>query len=775
MKKILLYMLLLMANQTLLAQQTILLSDGSIVEGIQETIPTRDVEETDSGIIVTYEFNKVVKHDDLQSAGSSFLSINGFGYYDIPSQPCTLFRWDSFSVPKNIMITVSVIDSSYIEFPLRLSSGRPRLYDSYVSYDNYSLLPNNNNFSNLIIPETRSSSYRNMPIFDVCVCPIQYDSIKNIVRCYKRIVYRISYHNSGIQDIPSLGIPISDDGDTFLDNTTLNGGSPLDYIPLENNSYYSGHPSTPNYIIVTTPTYYDAANRFADWKSILGYKVTILTDSVWTPIKIKQSIPYSYVDNYMLIIGDHQDVPSDTITVVYKDGTRSTYYTDYPYTYGITEEEIIPNTYCGRLPVSSLEEAQNAINKIIEYEQNPCQDDSFYKMGLNCAEFSDDIPQDGYEDRRFVLTSEEIRNFLLSKGFSVTRVYNKTTGSTPTNWNSDIYSYGELIPDSLQVGNFNWNGGLNDIVNTLNQGPLYVLYRGHGLDIGWSNPPFNTPLLDRGGISDFNNHSRYPVVFSLTCHTGDFTSPNICLLEKLIRCQNGCVAAFGATDKSDTGGNDGLAEGIFDSLWPNSGLIPIFPHGGTGNNYGNRRELRLGKLLSQAMRKMGTTWLYTIPNVYLYHCFGDPSMRMYTEKPTPISGVSIIRSSGRITVSLSPDLYDATLSFYDREHNDVVSYQCSTGEYFDTLSDSVIVCVSAPNKIPLIDDPSKCYYIQNETLSGNKTIKSDQIKIGHHVTNLKPNGEVVLSGGKFHFIGKEVTLDAGTTIELGTQLQIKNP
>ena len=87
-----------------------------------------------------------------------------------------------------------------------------------------------------------------------------------------------------------------------------------------------------------------------------------------------------------------------------------------------------------------------------------------------------------------------------------------------------------------------------------------------------------------------------------------------------------------------------------------------------------------------------------------------------------------------------------------------------------------MVCVSGPNKIPLIDDPTQEYYIQNETVIGPRSIQSDTIKVGHHVTNLKPEGDVSISGsGKVTLRGNEIILDAGTTIEIGTEVEIRNP
>ena len=46
--------------------------------------------------------------------------------------------------------------------------------------------------------------------------------------------------------------------------------------------------------------------------------------------------------------------------------------------------------------------------------------------------------------------------------------------------------------------------------------------------------------------------------------------------------------------------------------------------------------------------------------------------------------------------------------------------------------------------------------------------------MGHHVTNLKPQGNVVFDGGTINLIGNDVTLDAGTTVNIGTEFVIRN-
>ncbi|MBQ6194516.1 MAG: hypothetical protein IJK43_08880 [Prevotella sp.] len=780
-RHILLYPMLLVCG-ILYAQQTLLLSEKRIVDGIQETIPIRDIEETEDGIKVTYELNGVSLQKDPLFKGAYFVRIDGFGTNATVSRPGTPFRWDSFVIPNGVDVKVLVTDSVYVDFPIEIAPARPLLYDiekTSISLSNtQKIAPYSGFFPHNIISNIRPQFYRGNSVLDICFNPVKYDYNSKTIRLYKKVCYNILFSNKKNIHPKNKETFINDEYDTFINNTTLNGAN---YHKEKTNIHrsidsHTGHPYNPKYIIVSIPAYETAVNRFAEWKRMLGFEVTVMLDDSWTVEKLKAQLdPQKYKTRYLLLVGNHSAIPTETIEI---ETGSDPYVFNSDYYYSMPDGCFdIPNIYCGRLSISSLAEANLVIDKIINYERYPVDDSSFYNTGLNCAYFQDgeddeghpianDI--DGIEDRRFILTSERIRDFLISQGKTVNRVYNKTIGSTP----SHFYS-GENLPASLTSSSFNWNGDQTDIVDHINNGVFYALYRGHGHFFCWNKPSFmslanSTPWLQNG--------NKLPVVFSLTCYTGSIVNSQPCLAESLLRTENGgAVAVYAATRKSYTFANDAIAEGIFDTLWPTSGLVPVFPGHSTSPNYPHIQEYRLGDVLVQAMKKMEATWAgsFVIPMYYM--CFGDPSMHIYTEKPTPFDDVVIRRTADSVRVSL-PYSSQNILSFYDKGTGEVYSYRETTEEFVTGDADSIVVCVSGPNKIPLIDDPTQEYYIQNETVIGPRTIQSDMIKVGHHVTNLKPEGDVSISGsGKVTLKGNEIILDAGTTLELGTEVEINNP
>ena len=92
-----------------------------------------------------------------------------------------------------------------------------------------------------------------------------------------------------------------------------------------------------------------------------------------------------------------------------------------------------------------------------------------------------------------------------------------------------------------------------------------------------------------------------------------------------------------------------------------------------------------------------------------------------------------------------------------------------------TVPMSLQICISAHNKIPYIAEYANgTLYIQNDTISTNRTYIGTNIKVGANVTSSKPAGEVRFANGKTIMQGNLIELQGGTTILQGAELEIKN-
>ena len=748
------------------SQKTYRIEGNKMEKGITSTIPCRDVLYMDDGIDVVYSFKGINIYPDPIYRSASLVKIDGFGLNDNEGEPSIPFRWDSFVVPKDANVTVSLKDSSFINLPLELSPSRKALSDSdYEGYDSTNVIamkPFRGLYPKQTIYNVESSNYKELEICKVCISPLKYNYSNKSIILASQLRYHISWDGYNKNTCLIKGKAYID-SDVFLSNFCLN-------YQLDNMENRSVAPLFSNYLIITHPDFYEAAVKFSRWKRMLGYNVSISSKTTWTPNQIKDSVTHYYNSlgslDYLLIIGDHEFVPAK-----YYDS----YYSDYWYGCMNGSENGIPEIKRGRLPATTSEEAYAMIDKIIGYEYNPPTDEIFYNTGINCAYYQDEYVYghnefggfDGIETRRFVKTSEEIRNYMIAHGKNILRVYDANALSNPMRYNNDSYSFGDSIPEELRRPYFSWNGNCNDIINNINVGAFYVLHRDHGGIDCWGDPRINN-----SHVSSLTNGNKLPVVFSINCLTGKFNHSTDCFAEAFLKNPNGgCVAIFAATDETPSGYNDALTEGMFNSIWPTPGLIPIFPNTQNNYTYQSTPIYKLGDILDNGFVKMEETYGSSNNIKRWFHCFGDPSMQIYTEKPTPFSSASVNRTTTVINVLTGEG--NAYITFYDCSNGMMQSYFSASMSFSNPLFnlENTVVCISSHNKIPFIDNMNT-FYLQNETIVNNKTISSPRVVIGRDVTPLKAYGPVVIQNGNLNINANTVEFKNDTFVETGTQLII---
>jgi hypothetical protein len=679
---------------------------------------------------------------------------------------------DSFTVPEGKIAQFSIEESKYIELPIKVSPARPSIpekSDEEFSKENVlDIVPYSDYYPVDVLHQIKNKEYRGTTISQCCITPIQYNYEKGIARLYSKIAYKVRFlhdNNSGKKSV----MKISSD-DYFLRNTTI---MPKPVSEKSMAKTYSNDEVTKDYLIITIPNYLDAVNRFAEWKRHLGFNVIISTQNSWTSADVLAKVSNYNNLSYLLIVGSHSQIQGKRIN----PGQTPELYSDFYYGctggYGNMNQDIS----VGRLPVTSLEEADSCVNKIIAYEKNPTTDVDFYESGVNCANFMA-LP-DSSESQRYTQTAERIREYLKAKGDTIKRVYYTNPSAYPYYWTKNAYYYGtgDTIPADLRKTSFMWDGSATDIRNGINNGAFYVLYRGHGYVNEWACPNFK--LSD---IGQLNNYDKYPVVFSICCESGRYSNFGTrCLADKFLTKSNGgAVAVFASIHDNNTGPNDVLAEGMFQAIWPNPGLLQSF---GMSNYSGQSSQpvYELGAILKQGISRVDEFYVDYDPQTQIqyndckdareyYHCFGDPSMEIRTAAPSSFTNVSIIRESDKITVNLGGNT--GRIVFYNKTTNAVTAYQGSSA-VFNCDGTSTIVCIYAHNKIPYINEPTE-YDIQNQTITGNNTYSADKVKIGSNVTTSIPIGPVVFNSGTTNINGVTVEFHGETTVNSGAVLNVNN-
>lgn len=71
----------------------------------------------------------------------------------------------------------------------------------------------------------------------------------------------------------------------------------------------------------------------------------------------------------------------------------------------------------------------------------------------------------------------------------------------------------------------------------------------------------------------------------------------------------------------------------------------------------------------------------------------------------------------------------------------------------------------------MINTPSTVY-IQDETITGTRTVSAESIYVGRDVTNTKEYGDVILGQGDITLKADYVEIKNSTTVPLGTTLTI---
>lgn len=686
--------------------------------------PQRTLQRTDDGITVAYTFAGNAPSACNDGDGGCVWRIDGFGLRDAPGGYATPFRVDAFAVPEGCTAVVETVDSAFVDYDCRLAPAR-RIPEKGTAAEGVVKEGGQNASQGGFYPRKvavaawRGSVYRGREICNVVVNPVQYDAAANKARAYSKITYKVRF-------VPKAGAramagapatkPVILPADNMLGNITMNGASAKAGDMAVKATGVAAGDDTRDYLIISVDKYAEAVDRFAEWKELLGFRVHKVLKGSWNSDAVKAEVEKAYAENpalyYLLIVGDHDDVPGQYMEHHADDGDFSVHYTDLYYGCMDGECDETPDIYRGRLSVSSPEEAATVVDKIIGYEKRPPTDAGFYERGVNCADYldNDNGVADDYEDRRYVQTAEEIRAYMLGQGKDVERVYSTNYEITPKYWNRNYFSFGEPIPEDMLKPAFAWDGNEGDIRRAINSGVFYVLHRDHGLVDCWENPYFSVKHVDM-----LQNGDLLPVVFCVNCDNGAFQAD--CLAERFLRKQGGgAVAVIAASDISYSGYNDALACGLFDAIWPEPGLRPKFPGVNSLGGETPAPTYELGQILDQAQARVSETFGSPDPSVSsnekndsfcrivtkeIYHCFGDPSMQICTEMPAPFSGVSVTRGNGCVTVGNGGET--ARITFVNRRTGEVVSHIAPSAVYTTADFEDVDVCVFGHNRIPYID------------------------------------------------------------------------
>ncbi len=738
MKKILLGVFIFLVGTTFAQDKRLSFSNGYVNSGKFKV--TKSVTEGDSYIDVTYNFTGAYMYNQVEN-GKTYTRIEmpDARVLDIKGEPAVPYYNDLLAITSEKNVSVKVVSSSYKEYSASavLPAVGPYLANSKKPAVSESKVYTTNSFYPAFTTQVEGvNTYRSLPYANVAVYPIQINPVTKKARCYSKITYRLTYDSKdGLKSLKSKKESL----ESFKE--ILSNPKSIDNLKDESSDLRASY-SSYDYVIVTTDTYTAAAKKLADWKTMLGYRCTTVVKSSWTETEVLNSVRNIYksqsiLPDYLLILGDHQDVPGVKTTL-----NSTTFYSDNPYSRVKDTESNGSGHYAsdvatGRISPENATQADLIVNKIINYEKNPPTSSAFYNKVLDFAYFQDN-GTDGKEDMNFTQSAEDIRNNLISKGYTVDRYY--VHGNNPT-CPKKGYT-GITLPNELLDCSDVWNRNISESVSAINNGRVFAYYRGHG-----SKTALHSVGFSNTQVQSLNNGNKLPIFFNFTCLTGKFwdgarNSP--CFTECLLRKSGGgAVGSYGNAESVYTTPSTNLSKTLMSKLFTES----------------NRA---IGKLVCSSLIAISA-------NEYMHkiaHYFGDPSMHPWTDVPTCLTP-TITKEDSSIRVKTG-GVSGCKVTICRISDMTILSTKTMSGseELFNVGNAPCYVTITKHNYIPYVG-VARDLYLQNMSFTEDRTIHGVNVTAGKNVTSDLTQGNVYVRSGK-------TTLLATSSLKLKTGFIVKS-
>ncbi len=406
-----------------------------------------------------------------------------------------------------------------------------------------------------------------------------------------------------------------------------------------------------DYLIISHPVFIEPSKRLARWRSTQkggGYRtkvvdVTQIYDSfsngMVNPQAIKDFLTYAYKNwappalSYVTIMGDgtydHRGIDKE----LYPEPPELAGYipTHYIWTTSFGKTSIdhwyttvngideLPDFYIGRLSVETLEQAENVVDKLINYDDKRPNGD-WRRRIISVAD--DEINNSGDEIFKRSLTTLSKNQTLL--GYETVPIYLEDVIDMVE---ANQAAYSEL-PQRVAK---------DMIIDALSDGAVIAQYAGHGGRIVWAHEA----IFDNRALDQVSQTDHLPFMLVLSCYNGYFDAPGEpSMAEKMLRKdKSGIIAMLSATRLTYGSGNDALNSIIFDMIFERNirQLGPI------------SFDSKIEQLIQDGRGQLDVMLEYTL--------FGDPAMNLamadyevqaYIETKTVASGQLLKTAPGQI-------------------------------------------------------------------------------------------------------------------------------
>ena len=378
------------------------------------------------------------------------------------------------------------------------------------------------------------------------------------------------------------------------------------------NSNLRGEQQGAKFIVVTNKQFKSAANNLKTYKETQA-PVTISTyvadiENIYNefsggqtdPTALRDYLKYAF-DNwqikpqYVLFFGkgtyDYKNIEGygDNFVVTWQSEESllliNSYTTDDFFARVSGADNVVDLAF-GRITCSNLDEANNMVNKIKDYELNS---DKGSWRNLITLISDDGYTSTGYEGSEHTAPSETLSSLYFPKSFDIKKIYSAAYPDV-------ITSQGRRKPEVNQA-----------IIDAINQGTLFVNYIGHGSPELWAHEV----IFEKSVVLPQLINDKYFFLCAATCDFGYFDIPNYQSAAEAIMFlpTSGAIAGFSASRLVYSGYNHQLNYKFVSNLF-----------------LASRDTLNLGVPIGKAA--FNTKRELNDINDQKYLVFGDPTLRL---------------------------------------------------------------------------------------------------------------------------------------------------
>lgn len=468
-----------------------------------------------------------------------------------------------------------------------------------------------------------------------------------------------------------------------------------------------------HYLIVAHSSFRGHLDQFINWKKRQGFLVTVgYTDeaAVGTTATAIANYTKRFYDNasaslpaptYLLIVGDHQQVPAFGSRAT---SPSSSHVTDLYYTTW-TSGDNIPDCYVGRFSAKTVAELTPQIEKTLLYEGYNFADPSYLNKGVLISGVDSRSSGDNayrYADPAMDYIAKYYLN--AANGFSDVQYFKNNTSFAPA---------GVTVTGSSQT-----TATSNTLINLYNQGCGFVNYSAHGDDNCW-----NLPYFSSDEAADMTNSGKPSIFIGNCCLSGRFnTTAGDCLGEALLHKGNnaGAVAYIGATNSTywphDFCWQVGFRSSIYNEMNATYDAQNLGVYDRLFHTHGERYSAwhtTTGAMVTAGNMSVEATGSYQLYYWEIYENFGDPSLMPWLATPAPMTvsySSAIVLSEETYTVRAVPYAYVALTT---AERHDLVAAAYADANGVASLSlpgdmepGELELAVWAQNHIPVFEQVS---------------------------------------------------------------------